>query len=144
MKEIYTDIEIQASVEKIWKILTDFTHFSQWNPFIHRISGKAVEGEQLEVVIQPPGSTQLTFRPKVLKAEPNRELRWLGHLFIPGLFDGEHIFTIDPVGGNRTRFIQREVFQGLLTPLLARQLDRNTRYGFEAMNIALKRQAEQF
>ncbi len=31
-----------------------------------------------------------TFRPTVLVAEPNRELRWLGRLFMPGPFDGEH------------------------------------------------------
>jgi len=37
----------------------------------------------------------MTFRPTILKAEPNRELRWLGHLLVPGLFDGEHIFTIE-------------------------------------------------
>jgi hypothetical protein len=36
----------------------------------------------------------MTFRPTVLNAETNRELRWLGHLLAPGLFDGEHSFTI--------------------------------------------------
>lgn len=85
----------------------------------------------------------MTFRPTVLKAEPNRELRWLGHLLIPGLFDGEHIFTIEPLGANRVRFVQREIFTGLLVPLLASGLDTDTRRGFEEMNQALKVRAEQ-
>ena len=84
----------------------------------------------------------MTFKPKVLKAEPNRELRWLGHLLVPGLFDGEHSFTIEPLEENRIRFVQREAFKGLLVPLFARSLDNNTRRGFEEMNHALKERAE--
>jgi hypothetical protein len=84
----------------------------------------------------------MTFRPTVLSVEPNRELRWLGRLLIPGLFDGEHIFEIEPAGMDRVRFTQREVFRGLFVPLLARSLDRDTRRGFEEMNRALKVRAE--
>jgi hypothetical protein len=30
------------------------------------------------------------FKPKVLSVRPERELRWLGRLFVRGVFDGEH------------------------------------------------------
>jgi len=39
----------------------------------------------------------MTFRPTILKAEPERELRWLGRLLLPGLFDGEHVFEIEQI-----------------------------------------------
>ena len=84
----------------------------------------------------------MTFTPKVLKVEPNRELRWIGRLWIPGLFDGEHIFTIEPIAANRVRFVQQENFNGILVPLLAHNLDRDTKRGFDEMNQALKSQAE--
>ncbi len=84
----------------------------------------------------------MTFRPTVLKADPNRELRWLGRLRVPGLFDGEHSFTIQPLEENRVRFVQREAFKGLLVPLFARSLDTNTLRGFGEMNRALKKRAE--
>jgi hypothetical protein len=58
-------------------------------------------------------------------------------LLIPGLFDGEHI------GPDRVRFVQREIFTGLLVPLFARGLDTDTQRGFDEMNQALKAQAEQ-
>ena len=58
----------------------------------------------------------MTFRPTVLKVEPNREFRWLGHLLVPGLFDGEHSFTIEPLGESRVRFTQREIFTGCSFP----------------------------
>ena len=143
MKELRTEIEIQASAERVWQLLTDFPSFPQWNPFIRKASGNIRVGERLEVNIQPSGASAMTFRPTVLKVEPNRELRWLGHLLISGLFDGEHIFTIEPLGEGRVRFTQREVFTGLLVPLFARGLDTDTRRGFEEMNQALKTRAEQ-
>jgi hypothetical protein len=143
MKELRTEIEIEAPAERVWQLLTDFASFPQWNPFIRSASGEAETGVRLTVHIQPSGARGMTFRPTVLKAEPNRELRWLGRLLIPGLFDGEHIFTIEPLGANRVRFVQHEIFTGLLVPLLARGLDTDTRRGFEEMNQALKVRAEQ-
>jgi len=60
----------------------------------------------------------------------------------PGLFDGEHYFRIEPLSEARLRFHQGEIFTGLLVPLFARSLDGNVRQGFDAMNEALKREAE--
>jgi hypothetical protein len=85
----------------------------------------------------------MIFKPTILKAEPNRELRWLGHLLIPRLFDGEHMFIIETFETNHVRFIQREVFTGLLVPLLLPKLGKDTQRGFEEMNQALKVLAEQ-
>jgi len=143
MKEVHSEIEIQASETRVWQLLTDFASFPQWNPFIRWAQGEAKVGTRLEVHIQPSGARGMTFKPTVLKSEPNQELRWLGHLLIPGLFDGEHIFIIETLGANLVRFIQREVFTGLLVPLLTRGLDTDTRRGFEEMNHALKAKAEQ-
>jgi hypothetical protein len=142
MKELHSEIEIAAPAERVWRVLTDFPSYPQWNPFIRRIRGEPKTGERLEVRLEPPGGRGMTFRPKLLNVEANRELRWLGHLFVPGLFDGEHWLTIEPLGESRVRFVQREEFRGLLVPLLARSLDDNTRRGFEEMNHALKERAE--
>lgn len=63
-------------------------------------------------------------------------------LALPGLFDGRHIFELQPAPGG-TRLVQREEFRGILVPLFARSLDRNTARGFVAMNEALKARVEQ-
>lgn len=142
MKEIVTEIGIESSAERVWQLLIDFAAYPQWNPFIRRVTGEAEAGERLEAYIQPSGAKGMTFRPTVLAAEPNRELRWLGHFLIPGLFDGEHVFTIEPLGAGRVRFVQREIVKGLLVSLFMRLLEKNTRRGFEEMNRALKARAE--
>ncbi len=142
MKELLTSISITAPPSRIWHLLTDFASFPQWNPFIRRAIGEPREGAHLEVYLQPSGARGMTFRPRVLKAEPDRELRWLGHFLIPGLFDGEHIFTIEPLEAGRVRFVQREIFTGLLVPLFMRFLEKDTLRGFEEMNRALKLRVE--
>jgi hypothetical protein len=142
MKEIHTAIEIDAPADRVWRALTDFASYPEWNPFLRRVAGPATAGAWLDVRAEPQGARATSFRALVLAAEPCRELRWRGRLPIPGLFAGEHAFVIEPLGGDRVRLVQRERFRGLLVPLLSRRIDRDIRGGFEAMNRALKARAE--
>ena len=84
----------------------------------------------------------MRFQPKVLVCEPKTELRWKGKLVIPGLFDGEHYFKLEPKAHGGLVFRQGEVFSGLLVPLFRRSLDGATKQGFIAMNEAIKHEAE--
>lgn len=142
MYEIVTEIEINAACHAVWRVLMDFVHHPEWNPFVRRISGEAKVGNRLEVSICPPGGKGMTFRPKVLAVQANAELRWLGHLMVPGLFDGEHYFVLHPLAADRARLVHGERFSGLLVPLLKSQLESGTRAGFTAMNEALKLRVE--
>ncbi len=142
MKELATEIEINARAALVWEILVDFDAYSSWNPFITKIGGDPRLGSRLSVVMEQPGSRPMRFRPRVVAVRPNRELAWIGRLLLPGIFDGEHHFVIEPAAKGSVRFVQRERFSGLLVGLLWKMIDTRTRSGFEAMNRALKRRAE--
>jgi hypothetical protein len=142
MKHLYSAIDIDASPERVWDILADFDAYPTWNPFITRIAGSPRVGERLDVRLEPPGGMGITMHPTVLEAAPGRGLRWVGRLVLPGLFDGEHHFLLEPLEGNRTRLIQQERFTGLLVGAFASSLDTHTLAGFHAMNAALKSRAE--
>lgn len=141
--QLHSEITIQATPGRVWEVLTDFAAYPAWNPFIPQISGPLTAGARLDVQLQPPHGRGMRMHPTVLAAEPGRELRWLGHLGIAGLFDGEHRFRIEPLGAERARFIQEERFSGLLAPLFLRFIERSTQQGFAAMNQALKARSEQ-
>ena len=141
MHKIETHIEIAASATQIWSLLTDFQSYRYWNPFIRSVEGEVVVGKSLKVFIQPHSSKGMRFKPTVLAAEPNRELRWKGNLLLPGLFDGEHYFKIESAP-ERVVFHQGEVFTGILVPLFKSSLDGATKQGFISMNVALKHRAE--
>ena len=142
MKEIHTEIEIHAPADHVWQILTDFRTFAEWNPFIQRIKGEMKKGERIEVFLKPPGKKGMKFRPKVLNVEPGKEFRWFGHLGIPGIFDGDHIFSIEPLGDESVRFVQKDKFTGIFASLILRSIESATRQGFSEMNEALKVRSE--
>ena len=119
----------------------DFDDYPRWNPFMKRISGIPKKNQRLEVFLKPPKSNGMTFKPKILECIPNEKLRWIGNLFIPKIFDGEHSLTIKSIESNKVLFIQKEKFTGILVPFLG-GLFEDTQKGFEMMNIALKSEAE--
>ena len=142
MKNLETEIRITGTPEQVWSILTDFGKYGQWNPFIREASGEVMVGSRLRVRIHPPDGSAMVFRPTVKEASVGRELRWLGSLLLPGLFDGEHRFRIEPVGEREVRFRQSEQFRGVLVPMFPSSMYERTRRGFDAMNRALKERVE--
>jgi hypothetical protein len=139
MKNIQTEILINTDITKVWDILMNFDNYPKWNPFITSISGEPKLGSRLTVSIKPPGGKGMTFKPRVLAFETNKELRWLGHLLFTGFFDGEHKFELIDNGNGTTTFKQSEKFKGIFVGLLNLE---NTQKGFEAMNEKLKEMAE--
>ena len=140
-RRIETSIEIEVPPGKVWSLLTYFAGMAAWNPFIKSIFGTLAPNSRLAVHIVPPGKSGMRFKPTVLAVEPERELRWLGRLLLPGIFDGEHYFLLEPVGVGRTRLTQGEKFSGILVGAFGGTLSA-TEEGFEAMNLALKQRAQ--
>jgi hypothetical protein len=142
-RSLQAEVDIQASAERVWEVLTDFAAYPEWNPFIVQAAGEPVPGQRLELHMRLSGRRGMTIRPEVLEADPGRVLRWLGRLLVPGLFDGEHRFTIQPSGPGRVRLTQHEKFGGLLAPLLLAMIAKPTLASFHQMNQALKARLEQ-
>ena len=140
-KEIKTQIIINASPEKVWSVLTDLKNYAEWNPFIKSIEGDLESGKRLNIKISPQRKHN-EFKPKVLELKAGKELKWLGHLLIPRLFDGEHKFELIEQKNAATLFIQSERFSGVLTNLLPKKVFINTEMGFQQMNQGLKERVE--
>jgi len=142
MKELKTSIEINSTPAKVWQVLLDFEKYQEWNPFIKSIRGNPKVGEKIETRIHPPGQRDMTFKPVLLKVEKNKELRWIGHLLFPGIFDGEHVFVIEKIDISKVLFRHEENFSGILVPIFWKSLYQHTRIGFIEMNQALKERLE--
>ncbi|WP_223291021.1 SRPBCC domain-containing protein [Streptomyces avicenniae] len=133
-------IEIQASPEEVWRVLTDFSAYPEWNPFMTSAQvtspGGLKEGARLRIVMHD-ASGDTTFTPEVLTADPGRELRWLGRMGPGWIADGEHRFTIEEIAPGRVRVTQVERFTGVAVPFATGMLERDTLPQFHAMNQAL-------
>lgn len=140
MDELVTSVEIDAPPSVVWGVLTDFAAYPAWNDQT-RIEGTAAVGERLRVAPGPGAGRMPTFRPVVLRADPGRELRWRGHLFVRGLYDGVHRFAIEDLGDGRARLTQSETFSGLLVGPINRRFGDRTEASFRAVNEALAARA---
>ncbi|MEW1693294.1 SRPBCC domain-containing protein [Streptomyces sp. NPDC091265] len=139
-------IEIEASPEEVWQVLTEFSAYPQWNPFmtsarVTSTGGRLEQGARLRIVMHDTGG-DTTFTPRVLTDDPGHELRWLGKMGPGWIADGEHRFTIRQLGPGRVRLTQAERFTGVAVPFVQGTLRSRTLPQFRAMNTALARRAE--
>ena len=140
MATIRHSIDIDGEASRVWNAVADLSDYASWNPFLVEGRGDLVPDRRLRLRMQL-GTRQMTFAPTVQEVDEGRRVRWLGRLGIPGIFDGEHVLEVEPIGDGRARFTQEEQFRGVLVPFM-RSLLRNTDEGFRAMNEALKTRVE--
>lgn len=133
-----TQVFIDAPPETVWALLTDPAEHQAWSPNMHRVAGRFAKGERVSLTMGTPSGGEITFRPEVLVADQGRELRWLGRLYLPRLFDGEHYFLLAAENGG-TRLIQGERFRGVLLWAMDVQPFRAE---FDRANAGLKARAE--
>lgn len=142
MKKIVTEIGIKAKPEAVWEILTGFRRYELWNPFMTKIIGEPNLGNKIEVHIRTIKGKNRVYHPVITKLDENKELRWQGRSFLPGIFDGERIFQIGSATSEEVSFTHMEIFSGIGVKFLSGKLDQDLQQGFQAMNTALKARAE--
>ena len=143
MRTIKTTIDISASPEVVWRVLTNFPAYPKWNPYIREVHGEPAPRARLWVRVRFSKTRSRRFSARVVKAIPAMELHWRRKTLLGGLFDGEHAFIIIPNGVIGVKFVQREHFTGLLVPLIMPFVAKKTEAAFERMNKALKKIAEE-
>lgn len=141
MRQVYRSVHIRATPVEVWRVLADFGHYRDWNPFIGEGAGEAVVGTTLNLRFFPEGGRPMTFRPTVLAAEEGRVLCWRGRLLLPRVFDGTHRFTLSEADGG-TLVEQTETFEGVLVPLMNSAVSK-VGGDFDRLHTALKRRVEE-
>ena len=130
------EINIRASADRIWALLTNAEDFPRWNSTVAGIEGRIAEGEKLRLRV--PG-TDRVFTPTVSGVVPNARMTWTGG-FAP-VFKGVRTFDLKPRNDGSTDFAMEERFSGLALPLAKNSLPD---FGpvFERYALDLKNEAE--
>ncbi|GAA1561261.1 SRPBCC domain-containing protein [Kribbella hippodromi] len=139
---LHTELEIDASPERVWQVLTDRASYPEWNPFIVSSTGELKVGAKIVNVLRDTKGSETKFDPTLLAVTPNEELRWIGKIPPGAIFDGEHSFRLTALPNGRTRLVQEEKFTGAAVPFTRSMLNNSIKSQFEAMNRAIAARAE--
>ncbi len=139
-RNIDTQIEIAASPECVWSVLTDTEAYPSWNPFIRKLTGRLEPRQRLTVCLgESKAGGGMVFHPEVVTVMPGQRLQWIGRLWgLSGLLTGTHDFEITQIG-HGTLFRHSEAFAGVLLWFYDVE---TVRAEFIKMNQALKSRAE--
>ncbi|MBP9884833.1 MAG: SRPBCC domain-containing protein [Leptospiraceae bacterium] len=142
MNEIHTEIEINAPKEVIWKILTDFSAYPEWNPFIVNITGTPRLGATILFVARFE-AISIPILANIIQFEKEKSFSWGGPgiSWLKSVFTAEHFFIIEEIENGKCRFTNKEQMDGAIPDALWLLIERG-KPAYEAMNEALKKRAE--
>lgn len=139
MREIRTEIEIDAPPAAVWEVLTDLDAYEAWNPHVVAASGDLSLGSSLDITVRREGVRDRSMTVTVTELFPELHLVWVGKLLSATLFEGRHVFELEPLDDGRTRLVNREEVRGLLAGLIVTD---DPEVDYEKMNEALKERVE--
>ena len=137
MKEFSAEIEINATPEVVWAVLTNAASYPEWDPNMKSIEGTIGPGEKL---VLHTTLTSRAFTVTVSELTPSSKMVWKSGMPI-GLFKGERTFLITP-RGEGVHFSLKEVFSGLLSPIFGRFIP-NLNPSFDKFARGLKARVEE-
>jgi len=140
--QTYTNIIINAPIEKVWKVLTDWNNYSKWSSTLVEINGDI--RNKGNVVVSYKVKENIYNTPHIFIYKELEEFGWsypMENSFI-GLKDN-HRFRVEKISENQTLFIQTDDFKGLGNPeMTSEKLANITVKFFPTFNRELKIEVE--
>ena len=141
MPQFDSHIDIEASPTRVWDVLTDFGRYAEWNPLFLSAEGSIANGSRVRLTLKPPFGKRVALRGRIVCVEAERELVLRYGTLVPGLYQCESSFRIDSADGG-VRFHHHETYGGGLMAIVAGAQGLKLREGCFALNLAIKRRAE--
>ncbi len=138
------EVEIEASAETVFAVLTDLKAYPSWNPFTSRVDATLVVGApvRMRVHLGRLTLTQVEYVREVTPPEPVGRLTWGIRTATPWLLRAERVQTVTPISDRWCRYTTVDTIGGALEPVVALLFGRALDEGFNAMAEALRQRAE--
>ena len=142
MKEINTEIMIDATPEKTWKVLMDFSNWKDWNPIVASAEGAVELGSNLMITMKgKDGKNIQKYSAKITRLDPPHSFSWTAKMGAGFLFTNQKVFEVLKTDKG-TKLIHREIFSGLMANLFWGKMEKFVPVMLDSMNMALKNKIE--
>lgn len=139
---ISQQIDICASCEQIWEVLSDLGTHNHWNPNfrVEEAPVKVEIGTQARLCAAPGTPHERVFTVEILQVISPTLLEWRGG--VSDVFEGVHRFELQKHGPNQTRLFNSEAFSGEMAAAILQMSRSVLEEEFSSFNNALKRWIE--
>ncbi|MGV9673869.1 SRPBCC family protein [Nocardia sp. NPDC003482] len=139
---IEDSVEIAAPAEVVWKVLTDFDDYGQWNPFVPACATTLEPGSPIDMQVRL-GPRERAQREYIRTCTPGTEFSY-GMKPVPlGALHSLRSHTLTPLDATRTRYTSHFELGGWLRGVVTGPMGTALHSGFGGMTAALKTRAEQ-
>lgn len=140
---IYTELEINASAEKVWAVLTDFDKLKEWSPGMIEFEGEfRKDGPAKVTFLIGVGNHTQVFDHPLIHFEEGKMFGWSAKLPLVHMQDN-HKYIVEPISDEKCKFIQTDDFHGQGALVAGGMLANGTMSAYVAFNRALKQRAEE-
>lgn len=140
MKNCHSQIIIQAPVTKVWKLLTDFDRYPDWNPLVGKVWGTVQQKRIIFAHILP---LKTVFPLQITSFKPQQRLAWKGVLLKNSILMGEHYYSLKALDKQSTELQHGEDFTGWASQWMNQSLLTHLEDSYQYHNQKLKIIAEQ-
>lgn len=142
MKEYKIQIPINAPKEAVWKALTAFKNYPDWNSVLRLENNDSLKvGNKFNVTIKKAGDKQSNFMAIVTSKEANKSFAARQKIMGKWFFQATHHFMIEEIDKHHINFIQLWKLKGIVAALFKKQIFKELEE-FKVMNKELKAYAE--
>jgi len=109
---VFTEIEINASPEEVWSVLTDWDKLKEWSSsFIGISTARMIKGERFVSYFKNPLTGGiLEYEHVCSEYEEGRKFGWSGDII--GKIQDHHIYSIEPTQSGTSLFKQEDGLHG--------------------------------
>jgi uncharacterized protein YndB with AHSA1/START domain len=135
-------LDIEAPAELVWRVITDFPRYAEWNPFLASCSSTLKPGDPIDLQVRLSASGTRAQREWILSHSPGREFSYRMKPAPLGALRSRRSHTVTPLGPGRSRYESHFELGGWLQPLVRTLLGAQLERGFAGMTAGIKSQAE--
>jgi hypothetical protein len=142
MPTLYTEIEINAPRRQVWHTLASKQDWLKWNTFLYDLDPKLpfTQGKEVWLSLRRvSGDEETEIKPRITLLQPGVCLQWV--YSAPG-FKSEHVFELQDISRNQTKYTHRETISGLLSRFFVPFIRQDEQQGLRRMARELKQYTE--
>lgn len=135
-------LAVAAPADVVWRVITDFARYPEWNPFVVACRSTLEPGSTIEMRVRVLPFVAQKQRERVFEHVPGRRLRY-GIDPVPlGALASSRAHEVEPVGADTSRYVSTFALDGWLAPVVATLFGARLERGFAAMSAGIKARAE--